>query len=393
MPVKTIYIVRHGFRGNWITHPHTGATSALVPSPTGIDSDPALSSYGVGQAEELVAALRAIEPPIDRIYSSPFYRCIQTLAPFLRALGREGAEAGAILDPGLGEWYGTARFDHPSPASPALLQSLFQDLSLRFTPSILPSPRGETIPELHDRVAYTMKCILADCARNNVETILICTHAATIIALARVLTGKVPVDNEEEDFHTYTCGISTFISKEEMAKRQDSAVVISADVEETSVPQTSVKEVVPATREDGLPPGKEPVPEAWSVPPTPYPEIQAWTPNQPIPYTNWRGTGLNGGFVCTVDSDCDHLTHGAERHWHFSGDEAFLDPDSDPDLDPHSGHEAATEGSGIRSGYGTAVHDQADGVADSDVGEGGKDNASASVKDDSNAVDRAKPKL
>lgn len=49
-----------------------------------------------------MVALRVIRPPIDRVYSSPFYRCIQTVTPFLRALGREGGEAEAILDTGIG---------------------------------------------------------------------------------------------------------------------------------------------------------------------------------------------------------------------------------------------------------------------------------------------------
>ena len=160
-----------------------------------------------------------------------------------------------------------------------------------------------------------MKCILADCERNNVESILICTHAATIIALARVLTGKVPVDNEEEDFHTYTCGISTFISKEEMAKKQDLTVARSANREEAALPPKSTRSETSHKQDEELLSPKEPTPEAWSVSPTSYPEIQPWTPSQPIPYTNWRGPGLNGGFICTVDSNCDHLTHGAERHW------------------------------------------------------------------------------
>lgn len=75
-----------------------------------------------------------------------------------------------------------------------------------------------------------------------------------------------------------------------MAKKQDSALAIPADVEEVSVPQTLVKEVAPAAQEDEPVLPKKPAPDAWSVPPTPYPEIQPWTPNQPVPYTNWRGT-------------------------------------------------------------------------------------------------------
>lgn len=76
------------FRGNWTIDPKTGQYFTHVPSPTGIASDPPLTAYGVRQAEQLATALATIkDPPITRIYSSPFYRCLQTLQPFVEKSG------------------------------------------------------------------------------------------------------------------------------------------------------------------------------------------------------------------------------------------------------------------------------------------------------------------
>ena len=70
-----------------------------MPSPTGIPSDPALASYGVQQAHELADKLITLQPKISRIYVSPFYRCIETVKPFVDKLGGEAEIRG---DRGLG---------------------------------------------------------------------------------------------------------------------------------------------------------------------------------------------------------------------------------------------------------------------------------------------------
>lgn len=54
----------------------------MARTPTGIPTDPPLTAKGVEQSKELADYLASIEPPVDRIYSSPFYRCLQTLKPF-----------------------------------------------------------------------------------------------------------------------------------------------------------------------------------------------------------------------------------------------------------------------------------------------------------------------
>lgn len=68
---------------NWVVDPNTGEYKSMTLSstPTGIPSDPALASYGEQQAAQLADKLLSLDPPIDVVYSSPFYRCLQTLKP------------------------------------------------------------------------------------------------------------------------------------------------------------------------------------------------------------------------------------------------------------------------------------------------------------------------
>jgi transcription factor C subunit 7 len=84
--------------------PATGQYSALlVKSPTGIPTDPPLTSKGVQQSKELADYLSSIEPPIDVIYSSPFYRCLQTLKPFTDRYFGDGKAISKIrIDRGIG---------------------------------------------------------------------------------------------------------------------------------------------------------------------------------------------------------------------------------------------------------------------------------------------------
>lgn len=85
----------------------TGQYTANIPSPTGIASDPALAGYGVLQAKELADHLVGLDPPIQRFYSSPFYRCIQTINPTLEKLNvlYPDREVHPIRgDNGVGEW-------------------------------------------------------------------------------------------------------------------------------------------------------------------------------------------------------------------------------------------------------------------------------------------------
>ncbi|QIW96482.1 hypothetical protein AMS68_002000 [Peltaster fructicola] len=290
MVLEYIYVVRHGYRMNWVVNPATGEYNSSFPTPTGIASDPTLAAYGVKQAEQLGAHLHTVQPPVDLIYSSPWYRCLQTLQPFVTTLAdkrkiQPAAYPGLVqinLETGLGEFFGRARFDHPSPAPVEELKDLFPNLHAEEF-NIVPSTNGETIPGLHDRVAYALNELVkrADADPNGPKTLLICSHAAIMICIGRILTGRMPEDECEDDFKCYTCAFSRYSRRS---------------------PQTKAI------------------------------EVQRWSSSNPesIPDVSWRGgAGVAGGWNCEVNGDCSFLSGGEERGWRFSGDESFLkDPNA-----------------------------------------------------------------
>ncbi|TDZ31289.1 Transcription factor tau 55 kDa subunit [Colletotrichum spinosum] len=213
------------FRSNWLVDPSTGSYTASIPSPTGIPVDPALTAHGVDQAKELGAHLLTVDPPIDAVYSSPYYRCLQTITPFvslkedqLKSLREKhvgpSSDATTIRpEHGLCEWYGAAPFEHPTPASPDVLKPMFAHFDETYRSRVVPSRNGETIAQLHDRVAAAVEAIIAQCDAQGKRAVVLCSHAAAIIALGRVLTGVMPESIDAEDFRAFTCGLSVFRRK------------------------------------------------------------------------------------------------------------------------------------------------------------------------------------
>ncbi|OBR14113.1 Phosphoglycerate mutase [Colletotrichum higginsianum IMI 349063] len=253
MSLEVIYIARHGvvvvsgfisetdipttmeddalgapqFRSNWLVDPSTGSYTASIPSPTGIPADPELTAHGVDQAKELGAHLLTVEPPIEAVYSSPYYRCLQTITPFVtlqkERLNRlQGQDVGRNADTdaitirpehGLCEWYGAAPFEHPTPASSDVLKSMFPHLNDTYRSAVFPARNGETIAQLHDRVAAGVQAIIEQCDAEGKRAVVLCSHAASIIALGRVLTGVMPETIDAEDFRAFTCGLSMYRRK------------------------------------------------------------------------------------------------------------------------------------------------------------------------------------
>ncbi|PVI03575.1 PGAM-domain-containing protein [Periconia macrospinosa] len=216
--IETIHVVRHAFRSNWVVNPRTGVYSITIPTPTGLAHDPPLTAKGVEQAKELALHLCSLDPPIDRVYSSPFYRCLQTLKPTTDRLHEQGKLHAKIrIDRGIGEFFGRAHFTHPDPPTVAVLTSHFDHLDVGYGNDTIPVPRlqGESIVELHERVNKAITRIVGelDVDPQTPKTLLICTHAATMIALGRVLTGNMPQDPDEDDFQCYTASLSTFVRK------------------------------------------------------------------------------------------------------------------------------------------------------------------------------------
>lgn len=72
----------------------------------------------------------------------------------------------------------------------------------------------------------------------------------------------------------------------------------------------------------------------------------------PIPDTNWRGSGVGGGWDCIINGDCSFLSGGEERNWWFSGEEEWDSsvvkpkiPEGGPGTIPQAG---AMEAEGVR---------------------------------------------
>jgi transcription factor C subunit 7 len=178
---------------------------------------------------------------------------------------------GSSLTFALSDFFGLAAFSHPSPAPLKELNQHFPSiLDPEYTPVLVPHVKGESIDSLHDRIAYTLNRIIGACDKDlsGPKTLLICTHAASMICMGRILTGKMPDDPCQEDFQCFTCALSVF-------KRRG--------------PGTNNSE-----------------------------RTQRWDSSKPneIPIVEWRGgQGLLGGWDCTANGDCTFLSGGAERGW------------------------------------------------------------------------------
>ncbi|KAJ0425445.1 histidine phosphatase superfamily [Aspergillus carlsbadensis] len=287
MPLDTIYLVRHGNRNNWTIDLENNTYIAEFPTPTGNPADPTLNASGVKQSHELAEYISGdeFEPKPSFVYSSPFYRCVQTIQPVVEALNRSGAEGRDLsvrVESGLGEWFGGIPFTPPPPSTTSILLTHFptclrESPETYYTSFVTPPGRGETLAQLHDRVATTLAAVIAhaDAEINALEAelppdtprtskaILISSHAAPMIAMGRALTGQMPGDFSEKDFFVYTAGLSTFVRREKALE----SVSVSAF--------------------EGI--GEVP---------------------------DWKGgKGVGGGWICVKNGDTSFLTEGAASGW------------------------------------------------------------------------------
>lgn len=243
--------------------------------------DPALTAHGVDQSRELGRHLTTLDPPVEAVYSSPYYRCLQTITPFVELEQQKQANgdhvgsdapsapsATAIIRPehGLCEWFGSAPFEHPGPASPAVLKSLFPAFDESYVSAQHPPKRGETLAQLQARLTATMQSIIDRCDAEDRRAVVLCTHAAVVITLGRILTGCFPESVDTDDFRAFTCGVSVYRRK--------------------SVNQDGRN----STEKDARP------------------------------------DGVVGGWTCEANSDCSFLTGGEERGWYVLSPEAEQRP-------------------------------------------------------------------
>ncbi|KAL6930994.1 hypothetical protein ACO0R3_004118 [Hanseniaspora guilliermondii] len=227
MTLKTIYLLRHGFRSNWLPEPHP-------ESPTGIEADVILAEHGLEQAEELAEYFKTNEDLVkpQLIVTSPFVRCIETIRPLSKALDLE-----IIIERCLGEWFkkdralektiidGKEELTVPLPANLDVLQRVFAQDNLKMNKywnTYTPNIKGETQQEIQERAIKGLPSLIKRIEEEypDVEHVLLCTHAATKIAFGMALLGydslteplRDVMDGQPNIIRAGSCSLDKFIT-------------------------------------------------------------------------------------------------------------------------------------------------------------------------------------
>jgi len=155
--------------------------------------------------------MNSIQPHPEIIFSSPFYRCLQTSAPIAEVL-----ELDVLLEPGIGEWYKPDREVIPDPAKFEVLSPFFPRLKNTWEPTIKPSLKGETPEQILERCQRFVKEFIPkfEAHHPKIETVLFVTHAAAKIALGMALLGFNSVydslDDEGTKLRAGACSLDKF---------------------------------------------------------------------------------------------------------------------------------------------------------------------------------------
>jgi len=181
----TLYIARHAYRLDF-------DENGTEESPTGLPRDPQISEFGEDQARELANYFKGV--PEDQrptaIFSSPYYRCLQTAQPTATEL-----DIPIYVEHGLSEWYSPVKQGtglHPRPSDASALKVYFPEIDESWPSVWYPSRKGEGVAALHDRLAGFITDFVPEVQRRFSgahDRVLFITHAGTAIALTRELIG------------------------------------------------------------------------------------------------------------------------------------------------------------------------------------------------------------
>lgn len=141
-------------------------------SRRGRQYDPPLGDKGLDQARKLGVRLQLMDPPAI-VATSPFRRCLQTIAPFLDATGIEPEVVDDLGEVFIGDWEG-AGFEE--------IVSGDEDLARRFReqePMFSLAPGGESGEQLRARVVPAVESLLERVADG---TVVVMTHGGVINA-------------------------------------------------------------------------------------------------------------------------------------------------------------------------------------------------------------------
>jgi len=137
-----------------------------------------LTEYGRLQAEKTAAFLR--DYPIDRAYSSPMVRVIQTAKPIIRDRGLDLEIVPDLREIYGGVWEGLT-YEEIESNYPVNRDLWYHD----FINCICPG--GDSVSDLYNRVRPAFEKIIAD---NYGKTILVASHATPIRLMLTLFSGK-----------------------------------------------------------------------------------------------------------------------------------------------------------------------------------------------------------
>ncbi len=168
--MQTFWLIRHAERLDFV-QPEWFET-ATYPY------DPPLSSVGLNSAIKLAHQLGQL--PIQRIFTSPFLRTIQTADPLARRL-----KIPIQMEWGLCEWL----CQDWTPALPDVtpIEDLMKDFpAIDCTYQSLVTP---CYPETHEELDARIKIIARKLIQNNSENILVIAHKGSVLGITAELTG------------------------------------------------------------------------------------------------------------------------------------------------------------------------------------------------------------
>jgi broad specificity phosphatase PhoE len=168
--MQTLWLVRHAHRLDFI-QPEWFDTAVYR-------YDPPLSDEGLDRSISLAEEFSQVR--IDRIYTSPFLRTIQTVDPLARLL-----QLPIRLEWGLCEWLcqdWTSGLPETTPVED--LMECYPNIDATYQSLVLPC-YPETIAELDARIAM----IAGKLVQCNCENILAIAHKGSVLGIAAALTG------------------------------------------------------------------------------------------------------------------------------------------------------------------------------------------------------------
>ncbi len=176
---RNLYFVRHGMRADF----ENPSWRDTADNP----HDTPLSPTGLAQADDVAAALA--DARIDRVFSSPFLRALETAHPLAAAL-----DAPLCIEPGLCEWLNPAWFSAPPRwMSVTDAAARFPRVDTGYEPALIPEfPELVETEHVFARVRRTLDLVLA---RHSSGNLAFFAHGASLAqGIAGLIGGLEGID-------------------------------------------------------------------------------------------------------------------------------------------------------------------------------------------------------